>query len=124
MVGVAILEHNRADIVQFTLSLLLEQIIKARWTRVLTRLFFLVDKKDILPAFQHSNIIYQYLRHCDSRYRDRTSQRLSDRIKQHAPKSIRTGQFSQDRSALSRSCKSFNYSVCHDSDTGQHLLNG
>ena len=40
-------------------------------------------KKNVLPAFQHSNIVYCYLCHCDSRYIGRTSQKLSDRIKQH-----------------------------------------
>ena len=69
-------------------------------------------KKDVFPAFQHSNIIYQYLCHYDSRYVGRTSRWLSDKIKQHVPKCIRTGQFSQDRSALSPS-KSSNYSVSH-----------
>ena len=79
-------------------------------------------KKDVLTAFQHSNIIYQYLCHSNSRYVDRTSQWLLDGIKQHVPKSIRIGQFSQDRSALSHSCKSSNYLVSRDSAIGQHLL--
>ena len=47
-----------------------------------------------------------------------TSQMLSDRIKQHVPKSIRTGQFSQERSVLFRSFKSFSYSVSIDSAIG------
>ena len=45
--------------------------------------------KDILPALQKSNVIYQFSCHCDSRYVRRTSQRLYDRIIQHVPKSIR-----------------------------------
>ena len=45
--------------------------------------------KDVLPALQKSNVIYQFSCHCDSRYVGRTSQRLQDRIKQHVPKSIR-----------------------------------
>ena len=44
--------------------------------------------KDVLPALQKSNVIYQFSSHCDSRYVGRTSQRLQDRIKQHVPKSI------------------------------------
>ena len=47
--------------------------------------------KDVLPALQNSNVIYQFSCHCDSRYVGRTSQRLQDRIKQHVPKSIRYG---------------------------------
>ena len=87
-----------------------------------TRQLLPAAKKDVLPAFQHSNIIYQYLCYCDSRYVCRTSQSLSDRIKQHVPISIRTCQFSQDRSTLSRSCKSSYYSVSHDSAFCKHLL--
>lgn len=78
-------------------------------------------KKDVLPAFHQSNVVYEFSCHCDSRYVGRTSQRLQDRIKQHVPKSIRTGQCSQDRTALSRSCK-FKPSVTCDSAIGQHLL--
>ena len=44
--------------------------------------------KDVLPALQKSNVIYQFSCHCDSRYVGGTSQRLQDRIKQHVPKSI------------------------------------
>ena len=87
-----------------------------------TRQLLPTTKNDVLPTFQHSNIIYQYLCHCDSRYGGRTSQRLSDKIKQHALKSINTGRFYQDRSALSCSCKSSNYSVSHDSAIGQQLF--
>ena len=36
--------------------------------------------KDVLPALQKSNVIYQFSCHCDSRYVGRTSQRLQDRI--------------------------------------------
>ena len=34
--------------------------------------------KEILLAYQRSNIVYKYLRHCDSAYQDRTSQRLAE----------------------------------------------
>ena len=44
--------------------------------------------KDVLPALQKSNVIYQFSWHRDSRCVGRTSQRLPDRIKQHVPKSI------------------------------------
>ena len=43
--------------------------------------------KDVLPTFQQSNVVYEYLCHCDRRYLVRTSQRLQDRIRQHVPKS-------------------------------------
>ena len=48
-----------------------------------TRQLLPVAKKDVLPAFHQSNIVYQFLCHCDSQYVGRTSQRLQQRIKQH-----------------------------------------
>ena len=39
-------------------------------------------KKDVLPSHYHSNVIYQFVCHCDSRYVGCTSQRLEKRIKQ------------------------------------------
>ena len=45
-------------------------------------------EKDMLPFHHHSNVIYQSVCHCDSRYVGRTSQRLEERIKQHVPRSI------------------------------------
>ena len=39
--------------------------------------------KDVLPALQKSNVIYQFSCHCDSRYVGRTSQRLQDKIQQY-----------------------------------------
>ena len=44
--------------------------------------------KDVLPALQKSNVIYRFSCPCDSRYINRTSQTLQDRIKQHIPKFI------------------------------------
>ena len=89
-----------------------------------TRSLLPSTKKDVLPASQKSNVIYQFLCHCDSRYVGRTSQRLEERIKQHVPKHIRNQQPSQDRTNLSRSCKSKNLDITHvvyDSAIGQHL---
>ena len=44
--------------------------------------------KDVLPTFQQSNVVYEYM--CQySQYVGRMSQRLHDRIRQHMPKSIR-----------------------------------
>ena len=70
-----------------------------------TRQLLPAVKKDALPAFHQSNIVYQFLCHCDSRYVGRTSQRLEQRIKQHVPKTILQKHISQDRSTLARSCK-------------------
>ena len=83
-----------------------------------------VAKKDVLPAFHQSNIVYQFLCHCDSRYMGRTSQRLQQRIKQHVPKTILQKHISQDQSTLARSCKpirSFKTETSF-SAIGQHLL--
>ena len=44
--------------------------------------------KDILPTFQQSNVIYEYVCHCNSQYMGQTSQRLQDRIHQHELKSL------------------------------------
>ena len=89
-----------------------------------TRQLLSVAKKDVLPAFHQSNIVYQFLCHCDSRYVGRTSQRLQQRIKQHVPKIILQEHISQDRSTSPRSCKpitSFKVETSF-SAIGQHLL--
>ena len=89
-----------------------------------TRQLLPVAKKDVLPAFHQSNIVYQFLCHCDSRYVGHTSQRLQQRIKQHVPKTILQKHISQDRSTLARSCKpirSFKTETSF-SAIGQHLL--
>ena len=77
--------------------------------------------KDVLPTFQQSNVIYEYVCHCDSRYVGRTSQRLQDRIRQHVPKSIRN-RTSQERKQPACPEKLVN-SIPHcDSAIGNHLL--
>ena len=83
--------------------------------------------KNVLPALQKSNVIYQFSCHCDSRYVGRTSQRLQDRIKQHVPKSIRSCSSSQKRLLPTRRCKSptqtnNTQSLASDSAIGLHLL--
>ena len=90
----------------------------------ITRQLLPVAKKDVLPAFHQSNIVYQFLCHCDSRYVGHTSQRLQQRIRQHVPKTILQEHISQDRSTLARSCKlirSFKAKTSF-SAIGQHLL--
>ena len=89
-----------------------------------TRQLLPVAKKNVLPAFHQSNIVYQFLCHCDSRYVGRTCQRLPQRIKQHVPKTILQEHISQDRSILARSCnpiRSFKAKTSF-SAMGQHLL--
>ena len=82
--------------------------------------------KDLLPALQKSNVIYQFSCHCDSQCIGRTSQRLRDRIKQHVLKSIRSCSFSQKRLLPARRCKSSTQtntqSLASDSAIGLHLL--
>ena len=62
--------------------------------------------KDVLPALQKSNVIYQFSCHCDSWYVGRTSQKLQNRIK-YVPKSTRSYSSSQKRLLpAARQCKS------------------
>ena len=80
-------------------------------------------KKDVLPFHHHSNVIYQFVCHCDSRYVGRTSQRLEKRIKQHVPRSIANLPASPNRQSLSRFCKvNTRPQQFHESSIGQHLL--
>ena len=67
-----------------------------------------------------SNVIYEYKCECDARYVGRTSQRLSDRIKQHVPHSIRN-KITPSRQQPKRDCRR-NSSVSCDSAIGKHLL--
>ena len=46
-------------------------------------------KKDFLPASKLSNIIYEFKCRFDAQCEGRTTQTLTDRIKQHVPLSIR-----------------------------------
>ena len=88
-----------------------------------TRQLLPAIKKDVLPSHHHSNVIYQFLCHCDSRYVGRTSQRLEERIKQHVPKSITNPRTLANRQSLSHSCKNnIRPQQFHESAIGQHLL--
>ena len=84
--------------------------------------------KDVLPALQNSNIIYQFSCHCDSRYVGCTSQKLQDRIKQHIPKSIHYGPSSPKHDLPIRKCKYSTKSTTqiqsrtHDLAIGLYLL--
>ena len=81
-------------------------------------------KKHVLLASYQSNIVYQFLCHCDSRYVDRTSQRLQQKIKQHVPKIILQEHISQDQGTLARSCKPITSFKAETSFSAirQHLL--
>ena len=88
-----------------------------------TRQLLSTTKKDMLPSHHYSNVIYQFLWHCDSRYVGRTSQRLEERIKQHVPRSITNPRALANRQSLSRSCKNNTRpQQFHESAIGQHLL--
>ena len=91
-----------------------------------TNELFSATNKNILPALQKSNVIYQFSCHCDSRYVGRTSQRLQDRIKQHVGKSVRSCSSSQKRLIPARLCKSSTQTntqlLASDSAIGLHLL--
>ena len=88
-----------------------------------TRQLLPATKKDVLPALHQSNIVYQFLCHCDSRYVGRTFQRLLQRIKQYVPKTILQGLTFQDRSTFARSCKPIRTYKAETSFSaiGQHL---
>ena len=78
----------------------------------------------MLPSHHHSNAIYQFVWHCDSRYVDRTSQCLEERIKQQVPRSIANPPGSHNRQSLSRSCKAnIRPQQIYESAIGQHLDN-
>ena len=62
-----------------------------------TRQLLPAIKKDVLPSHHHSNVIYQFVCHCDNRYVGRTSQRLEERIKQRDPRSIANPPASHNR---------------------------
>ena len=89
-----------------------------------TRQLLPAAQNNALPASHQSNIVYQFLCHCDSRYVGRTSQRLQQRVKQQVPKTILQGLTSQDRSTLARSCKPIRSHKVKTSFSavGHHLL--
>ena len=70
-----------------------------------TRQLLPAIKKDVLPSHHHSNVIYQFVCHCNSRYVGRTSQHLEERIKQHVPRSIANPPALPNCQSLSHSCK-------------------
>ena len=93
-------------------------------TRVIfsTRRLWPAAEKDFLPAHQKSNVVYEYVCRCDSRYVGRTSQRLEDRINQHVPTFIRN-HTQHERKQPQRKSKTTNRDAVCDSAIGTHLLN-
>ena len=84
-----------------------------------TRQLLPPTKKDVLPSHHCSNHVYLFVCRCDSRYVNRTSQRLQERIKQHILKFT----ISTSRKSLLRRCKANNSPrQFHESAIGQHLL--
>ena len=87
-----------------------------------TRQLLPATKKDVLPSYHHSNVIYQFVCHCNSRYVGRTSQRLEERIKQHVPRSIANPPAWHNCQSLSRFCNaSIRPQHFYESAIGQHL---
>ena len=107
--------------------------VKQRFSAVESRVVYSTNEllsainKNVLPALQKSNVIYQFSCHCDSRYVGLTSQRLLNRIKQHVPESIRSCSISQKRLLPARRRKSSTQtntqqSLASDSAIGLLLL--
>ena len=110
-------------VMEGTLGVVKKMLSNGGFVKLYTRQLLPAIKKDVLPSHHHSNVIYQFLCHCDSRYVGRTSQRLEERIKQHVPKSITNPRTSANRQSLSRSCKNnIRPQQFHESAIGQHLL--
>ena len=45
--------------------------------------------KDVLPTLNRSNLVYEFVCHCESRYVGKTTQRLLSRVKEHVPVYVR-----------------------------------
>ena len=81
-------------------------------------------QKDVVPAINLSNIVYEFTFECDAHYVGRTSQRLVDRMRQHIPLAIRKGtDRCNDRCQPKRKCKANQPKPESDFAIGTHLLN-
>ena len=76
----------------------------------------------MFPASLLRNAVYNFLCNCDSRYVSRTFQQLQNRIRQHVPKFIRTGQISNSYNISTRSGKSSTPVMFNEFAIAQHLL--
>lgn len=89
----------------------------------MTKSLMPATQKDVLPATNQSNIIYEYTCRCDSRYVGRTSQRLQQRIRQHVPRQIRINNVSPTPSSQSvDTLRDYDQVTACNSAIGQHLL--
>ena len=79
---------------------------------------FSCSKKEVLPDSFLSFVVINFLCHCNSRYIGRISQRLDDRIHQHVPKFIRTGQIFNSRTTSIRFGK-----ICNPVTVNPRLVN-
>ena len=86
-----------------------------------TRVMLSSAKKDSVPNTQKSCAAYEFSCRCEDRYVGRTTQRLTDRIKQHAPTSIRK-KSNTVREQPPRLCKKNNSKINCESAIEQHLL--
>ena len=79
-------------------------------------------KKDMLPASLLSNVVCNFSCDRDSRYVGRTSQQLKDRIRQHVPKFVKTGQISNPSNISTCSGKSSTPFMFSESAIDQYLF--
>ena len=79
-------------------------------------------KKDVLPALLLSNVVYNFLCHCNSRYVGCTSQRIQDRIPQHVTKCNKTDQIPNFRNISTRFGKPSTPVLFSESAIVQNLL--
>ena len=86
-----------------------------------TRVMLPSANKDSVPTTQNSCIVYEFSCRCEARYVGRTTQRLTDRIKQYVPTSIRMKN-TTTREQPPRMCKNSNPKMNSESAIGQHLI--
>ena len=81
-------------------------------------------QKDVIPAINLTNVMYDFVCECDARYVGRTSQRLVDRMRQHITLAIRKG--CNGRCLPQRRCKPESDSAIgtylHCSEVGAKVL--
>ena len=80
------------------------------WPIFTSRPAFNSTKKDKLPIFKQSNLIYKFVCRCNSTYIGMTCQHLEVRVRQHIPRSLLSGRLISG------------HSQAMDSAIGEHLL--
>ena len=86
-----------------------------------TRVMLPSVKKDCVPTTQKNCVVYEFSCQCEARYVGRTTQRLTDRIKQHVSMSIRK-KSNTIREQPPPICKNCNSKINCESVIGQHLI--